>query len=203
MSAKRDVLAAMGGIPDLSELVPPSFRERFGLAEPSQYGMVCADVRAGISRLEAAGAEPFLFARTGPPNWTERGEPRPVRVDTALGYVDHQQIELLGHGTHTDVYSEKIPADGSLALHHVGIHQLGIERVRGELAAAGYERVVDIHMAIGPFYSVDVSYFDTRDELGVHLEILQFVRFGRHAPLAERTITNLGRLQQPFRRLRA
>lgn len=203
MSAKQDVLTAMGGLRDLSELIPSSFRERFGLEAPSQYGMVCADVRAGIARLEEAGADPFLFARTGPPNWTERGERRPVRVDTALGYVEHQQIEILGHGTHTDIYSEKIPEDGSLALHHVGIHQLGIERVRADLAAAGFEAAVDIHMAIGSLYTVDVTYFDTRDELGVYLEVLQFLRFGRHAPLAERTITNLGRLQQPFRRRRA
>ncbi len=56
MSPKQQVLAAFGGIPDLVDLIPAGFRNRFELSEPSQYGIVCQDVRAGIERLEAMEA---------------------------------------------------------------------------------------------------------------------------------------------------
>ncbi len=60
MTNKDDVLAAMGGVPDLSRLIPASFRARFQLAEPMQYGMVCRDFPDKIARLEALGAGPFV-----------------------------------------------------------------------------------------------------------------------------------------------
>lgn len=200
MPAKREVLDALGGIPDLDDLVPADFLRRFDLARPSQYGIVCQDVRAGIDRLEALGAGPFLYAETHPPGWTEYGERKKVFAQMALGYVEHQQIELLGPGENTNLYKEKIPADGCFALHHVGIAQLGMSRVKPALTDAGYPPVVEIGLRIGPLYSVDVAYFDTRDELGFYLEILEFEMLGRHAPLTEKLISRIGRLQRPFRR---
>ena len=199
-SPKQDVLAAFGGIPDLDELIPADFLRRFELSEPTQYGIVCQDVRAGIGRLEAIGAGPFLYAEMRPPGWTERGERKPVLAQMALGYVDHQQIELLGPGENTNLYTEKIPTDGSFALHHVGIAQLGMGRAKPSLTDAGYPPIVEIGMRIGPIYSVDVAYFDTRDELGFYLEILEFTAFGRHAPLTEKLVSRIGRLQRLFRR---
>jgi hypothetical protein len=200
MSAKQDVLAAFGGIPDLESLVPAAFLRRFGLGEPTQYGIVCRDVRAGIDRLEAIGAGPFLHAEVRPPGWTERGERKSVLTQMALGYVDHQQVELLGAGENTDLYAEKIPGDGGFALHHVGIAQLGMGRAKPALADAGFPPVVELGMRIGPLYSVDVAYFDTRDELGFYLEILEFTAFGRHAPLTEKLVSRIARLQRRFRR---
>jgi hypothetical protein len=118
----------------------------------------------------------------------------------SLGYVDHQQIELLGPGDNTDLYTQKIPADGSFALHHVGIAQPGMARTKQALAAAGYPPVVEIGMRIGPFYSVDVAYFDTRDELGFYVEVLDFTAFGKPAPLTEKLISRIARLQRLFRK---
>jgi hypothetical protein len=201
MSAKQDVLAALGGISDLAELIPAAFLRRFELAPPAQYGMVCQDVRAGIDTLEAIGAGPFLHVDTHPPGWTERGVRKKVLTQMALGYIEHQQIELLGPGENTDLYREKIPADGGFALHHVGITQLGMHRVKPALAEAGFAAVVELGMRIGPIYSVDVAYFDTRDELGFYLEILEFKTFGRHSPLTEKLVSRIGRLQRPFRRM--
>ena len=200
MSAKQDVLAAFGGIPDLTRLIPAAFLRRFELGEPSQYGIVCQNVRAGIGRLEAIGAGPFLYAEMRPPGWTERGERKSVLAQMALGYVDHQQIELLGPGQNTNFYAQKIPTDGSFALHHVGIAQLGMGRAKPALADAGYPVVVEIGMRIGPIYSVDVAYFDTRDELGFYLEILEFTAFGRHAPLTEKLVSRIAGLQRLLRR---
>ncbi len=200
MSRKQDVLAALGGVPDLGSLIAPAFLKRFQLAEPWQYGVVCRDVPGGIGRLEALGAGPFFHARIRTPGWTERGERKPVVADMALGYVDHQQIELLGPGEHTDFYAEKIPADGSFALHHVGIAQLGMDRVKPALADAGFAPVVELGMRIGPLYSVDVAYFDTRGELGFYVEILEFAMLGKHAPLTEKLVSRLARLQRVLQR---
>ena len=118
MAIKEDVLAALGGVRDLERLIPHDFRERFRLAEPMQYGMVCREVSDRIAQLEALGAGPFLHVTTGPPGWRERGVARKVRTEMALGYCAAQQIELLGPGENTDFYAEKIPADGGFALHH-------------------------------------------------------------------------------------
>ena len=199
MTAKQNVLDALGGVADLGSLIPPAFRKRFQLSEPTQYGIVCLDVAAGIRRLEALGAGPFLHARVRPPGWTERGERKSVLTDMALGYVDHQQIELLGPGENTNLYTEKIPADGSFALHHVGIAQLGMDRVKPALADAGFPPVVELGMRIGPLYSVAVTYFDARDELGFYLEILEFTMFGRHAPLTEGLVSRIARAQRVLR----
>jgi hypothetical protein len=200
MTIKDDVLAAMGDVPDLSRLVPASFRTRFQLAEPMQYGMVCRDFPDKIARLEALGAGPFLYAKVGLPGWRERGVARRVRNEVAMGYCASQQIELLGPATATDFYAEKIPADGGFALHHVGIAQLGLAASRRAFADAGIEAVAEMGMKIGPLYSIEVAYYDTRDELGFYVELLEFRSFGRHVPLGEGLISTIGGLQRRLRR---
>ena len=200
MTVKEDVLAAMGGVPDLVGLIPAAFRERFQLAEPMQYGMVCRDFPDKIARLEALGAGPFVHANVGIPGWRERGVARKVRVEVALGYCAGQQIELLGPGTNTNHYAEKIPADGGFALHHVGIAQPGLEASRRAFAAAGIEAAVELGMKIGPLYSLEGAYYDTRDELGFYVELLEFRSFGRHVPPTEGMISWLGGLQRRLRR---
>jgi len=195
---KDDVLAAMGHVPDLASLIPAAFRERFHLAEPAQYGMVCRDVADRVAALEALGAGPFVHATTRPPGWTEHGVPRMVRAEVALGYCAGQQIELLGPGENTDLYTEKIPPDGSIALHHVGIAQLGLDESVRAFEAAGFENRVAMHFAIGPLYSIDVRYYDTRDELGFYVELIEFRTFGRHTPFTERMISRLARIQRRF-----
>ena len=169
MTVKEDVLAAMGGVPDLMSLVPAEFRDRFQLAEPIQYGMVCRDFPDKIARLEALGAGPFVHGTVGFPGWRERGVARKVRGEVALGYCAGQQIELLGAATNTNHYAEKIPADGGFALHHVGIAKLGLETSRRALTEAGFEAVVEMGMKIGPLFSMEAAYYDTRDELGFYV----------------------------------
>jgi hypothetical protein len=199
VTVKDDVLAEMGGVPDLASLIPRSFRARFQLAEPIQYGMVCRDFPEKIARLEALGAGPFVHGKVRLPGWRERGVARKVLNEVALGFCANQQIELLGPGTNTNHYSEKIPTDGGFALHHVGITQLGLEASRRAFADAGIEAVVELGMRIGPLYSVAVAYFDTRNELGFYVEILEFRSLGRHVPPGEGLISAIGGLQRRLR----
>ena len=199
MTVKGDVLAALGGIQDLASLIPEAFRARFHLAEPTQYGVVCRDFPDKIGRLEALGAGPFVHGTAPLPGWKERGIPRKASTEVALGYCAGQQIELLGPGTGTDLYAEKIPADGGFALHHVGIAQLGLEGSRRAFSDAGIEVAVELGLNLGPLFSMQVVYYDTRDELGFYVEQLEFRSFGRHVPLTEGLISSLGGLQRRLR----
>jgi hypothetical protein len=198
MHTKDEVLAALGHVPDLARLIPAAFLQRFHLAEPMQYGMVCRDVSHRIEELEKLGAGPFLHVTTRPPGWKESGVARRARVEIALGYCAGQQLELLGPGENTDFYREKIPADGGFALHHVGIAQLGLGASRRAFADAGIPAVVEMGIRLGPFYSVDVAY--TRDELGFYVELLEFRTLARHTPPSEKLVSSLARLQRRFRR---
>ena len=127
---------------------------------------------------------------------------RKVRNEVALGYCEGQQIELLGPATNTNLYAEKIPSDGEFALHHVGIAQLGLAASRRAFRDAGIEAIVEMGMKIGPLYSIEVAYYDTRDELGFYVELLEFRSFGRHAPLGEGLISAIGGLQRAMRAAR-
>lgn len=199
MSCHQKVLQAMG-VADLDTQVDPDFLERLGLNHPGQYGMVCADVKAGIARLETAGAAPFVYANTRGPNWVEYGEARDCRIEMAMGYSGHQQIELLGPGSGTDLYRDKIPGDGSMALHHVCIFQHGIAKLERRLNASGFDTVVSGHTGINKLFTTRFMYFDTRDALGFYLEITEYELLGRHAPPGEGLISGIGKLQQWLRR---
>ena len=116
--SRQQIIETIGGR-DFDALVPRDFLDHFGLVRPGQYGVVCADVGAAINALESLGATPFVHVRTNAPGWTEWGEKKKVGVEMAMGYSDGEQIEILGAGHNTQLYSETIPADGSIALHHV------------------------------------------------------------------------------------
>ena len=195
--SRADIIRAIGGR-DFDALVDPAFLRRLGLTRPAQYGVVCADVDGAVDILEDCGATPFLRANTPAPGWTERGEKKSVRVEMAMGYTEGEQIELLGPGENTDFYREAIPADGSMALHHVCCMQDNLDMMTKRLHAAGFPLVVEGGVNVG-LISTRFAYFDTRDELGIWLEIARYRLLGRHAPPTEAFITRLARLQRRFR----
>ena len=194
--SRPQIIEALGGS-DLDELVPGDFLAAHGLVAPGQYGMVCADVAAQISRLESMGTTAFIHATMDAPGWTEQGEKKKVKVEMAMGYTGREQIELLGPGVNTDFYRDAIPADGALTLHHVCCMQNDLQRLRRELPAAGYPLYLEGGINIG-LLSTHFAYFDTRDELGVWLEVAQYRLLGRHRPPTEPFISRLARLQRRF-----
>ncbi len=192
--ARADIVSALGGTA-LGELVPLDFLSRFSLSLPAQYGMVCADVGAQRECLEAMGATPFFHAQMDAPGWTEAGEKKKVRVDMAMGYTEQEQIELLGPGENTRFYTDAIPDDGALTLHHVCCNQNDLGRLKQELPRAGFPLYLEGGIHVG-LLSTHFAYFDTRDQLGFWLEIAQYRLLGRHRPPTEAFISRLARLQR-------
>lgn len=189
-----DIIASLGGR-DLAELIDPAFLLEHGLSPPAQYGMVCGDVAGEIRRLEALGATPFVHATMEAPGWTEQGRRKKVRVEMAMGYTGTEQIELLGPGQNTDFYRDAIPEDGALTLHHVCCMQNNLAWLKRRLPRAGHPLYLEGGINIGVI-STHFAYFDTREPLGLWLEIAQYRVLGRHRPPTEAFITRLARLQR-------
>lgn len=194
--SRPDIIEKLGG-QDLASLIPLDFMNAHGLTRPAQYGMVCADVAGEIEKLEALGATPFIHATMNAPGWTEQGEEKKVKVEMAMGYARDEQIELLGPGSNTDFYRNAIPADGALTLHHVCCMQNDLQRLRRLLPRAGYPLYLEGGINIGVL-STRFAYFDTREALGIWLEVAQYRLLGRHRPPTEAFITRLAQLQRRF-----
>jgi len=190
------IVERLGGT-DLEQLVDWEFLHEFGLSTPGQYGMVSGDVAADIAALEALDSTPFIHVNMAAPNWTEQGELRDVKVEMAMGYTGDQQIEILGAGQGTSFYTDKIPADGALTLHHACCFENNIEELKARLPDAGYPLYLEGGVNLGVL-STYFAYFDTRERLGFWLEIGQYRLFGRHRPPTESFITRLARLQRRF-----
>jgi hypothetical protein len=62
--------------------------------------------------------------------------------------------------------------------------------------------VAQLGLKIGPLHSIEAADYDTRDELGFYVELLEFRSFGRHVPLGEGLISAIGGLQRRLRRWR-
>ena len=197
MNSHEQVMQQLG-CDDLNELVDPKFLREFGLVMPEQYGMVCKDVTAQIANLEAAGSRPFLHATMKMPNWKEYGQPKEAYAELALGYSNGQQIELLGEGRNIDIYKEKIPADGSIALHHVCVFQKDIVELERRLNDAGYVTAGSGYIGLSSLYSTTVRYIDTRETIGIYLEMVEYRLLGRHTPPGEKIITGIAKLQKRF-----
>ena len=197
MTSHEQVMLQLG-CDDLHELVDHKFLQEFGLVMPQQYGMVCQDVQDQIANLEALGAGPFVHAIMKMPNWKEYGQARESYADMALGYSDGQQIELLGEGRSINLYKEKIPSDGSIALHHVCVFQENPAELERRLNNAGYPTAGSGHIGIPGLYTTRVRYIDTRATLGIYLEIVEYKLLGKHLPPGEKIITRLAKLQKRF-----
>jgi hypothetical protein len=132
------------------------------------------------------------------PNWKEYGQPKEAYAEMALGYSNGQQIELLGEGKNINIYKEKIPADGSIALHHVCVFQEDIVELERRLNGAGFPTAGSGHIGISGLYTTCVRYIDTRETLGIYLEMVEYRLLGRHSPPGEKLITALAKLQKRF-----
>lgn len=179
-----DALLEELSLPHVEERVSRDVFYRLGLKFPQQYAIACRDVAACVARAESVGAGPFLHVTIPAPNWVERGERIPgCRLEIALGYAGDRQVEFLGPGRGTEHYSRAL-VDAEVAFHHVGIYQNGMSEIASRLEAAGYPEVVRGGVTIGRALSFDFRYFDSRDQLGIYLEIQDFSALGREISIA-------------------
>ena len=166
-------------LPHVEERVPRDVFYELGLKFPQQYAMAARDVADCVRRAEAVGAGPFLHVTIPAPNWVERGELiKDCKLEVALGYAGDRQVEFLGPGRGTEHYSRAL-RDTDVAFHHVGIYQNGMREIAPRLEAAGYPEVVRGGITIGKALSFDFRYFDSREALGIYLEVQDFTYFNR------------------------
>ena len=126
----------------------------------------------------------FLVGRVPAPNWWERGERRRgVVLEVALGYAGDTQIEFLGPGRGTSFYRDALLGRDT-ALHHVGAYQPGVAEVERSLGRAGFAQAIHGGARVGPLADFDFRYYDTREALGVYVEILDFSALGRPLDIA-------------------
>ena len=201
MSDHEKILAALG-CNDLSTLIPQRFLDQFGLNAPSQYGMICRDVPTGIQQLESLGTSPFFHLKAKVKGWREAGETKTVGTDAAFGYTQGQQIELLGPGENTNLYTDTMPSDNSIKLHHICVLQFGLDNIEAQLNTAGYATHIAGDVGKKGIYRTRFRYFDTRAELGFWLEVTEYETLGKHSPPSEGLITSVANIQKFFSRRR-
>ncbi len=194
MSSHQKVLEHMG-CGDLTTLVDREFLAAHGLSEPMQYGMACGDVDAQLEKLEALGAGPFLRAHPDGPGWTEYGVKKTVKIDLALGYSNGQQVELLGAGEGTNFYSDKIPEDGGIVLHHICTSQ-DISELEPRMNAAGFPTIIEQDAGVKGLLTMKVRYFDTQAAVGIYVEVIEWRLFGRLVHPGEKLMTRLAKMQR-------
>jgi hypothetical protein len=166
-------------LPHVEEQVSRDTFYELGLRFPQQYAIAARDVAACVKRAEALGAGPFVHATIPAPNWVERGELiEGCKLEVALGYAGDRQVEFLGPGHGTEHYTAALE-DTDVAFHHVGIYQNGMSTIAPRLEAAGYREVVSGGVRFGNALNFDFRYFDSRQDLGIYLEIQDFSYFGR------------------------
>ncbi len=170
-------------LPHIEERVPRSAFYELGLKFPQQYAVAARDVAACVKRAESVGAGPFLHATIPAPNWVERGERRKgCKLEIALGYAGDRQVEFLGPGEGTQLYAGEL-GDADYVFHHVGIYQNGMAELAANIQQAGYPEVVRGGVQLGRALSFDFRYFDSRDALGIYLEVQDYGCFGRELQL--------------------
>jgi hypothetical protein len=161
-------------LPSFDSILSDDFRHRFGLLQAHQYGIACQNVRAECTTAQALGASPFLPAKLKGPNWVQDGERRRgCKLDIALGYAGEHQIEFLGPGQGTTFYSDALQGQENV-LHHIGIYQNGSREIEQQLNREGFRTAVKGGICIGNLLGFEFKYFDTRDEIGCYLEVLDF-----------------------------
>ena len=174
-----DALLREFSMPHVEERVPREVFYELGLKFPQQYAMAARNVGECVKRAEAVGAGPFLHVTIPAPNWVERGELiEDCKLEVALGYAGDRQIEFLGPGRGTEHYSRAL-RDTDIAFHHVGIYQRGMNELAANTTNAGHPEVVRGGVTLGKALPFDFRYFDSRDALGIYLEVQDFSYFGR------------------------
>lgn len=137
-----------------------------------QLGYVTKDVDEGCVALQDRfGAMEFLINSPPPLD----GVLSPTRR-IALAYIDDVMVEIIEPDpAQQSIYSELVPDDSSLRLHHLGYYIDDYAATLRHLSALGYS--TPLHGSFGK--ALDYIYADTRAELGHYSEFIRLGEEGR------------------------
>jgi methylmalonyl-CoA/ethylmalonyl-CoA epimerase len=153
------------------------FRERWGLPEVHQLGLVVPDVENAADALAQRNIGPFFIAVGAPRLWRERGQERKVGGKMALARYRGVELELLEPLEGSDFYTGSVDPEGRPVLHHIGFFVEDVDRWAEQLAQAGYPIWVRGRLGLGPLRT-DFAYMDTVGEAGVIVEFIRWQIFG-------------------------
>lgn len=153
------------------------FRERWGLPEIHQLGLVVSDVENAADALIKRNIGPFFIALGAPRLWRERGQERRVRGKMALARYRGVELELLEPLEGSDFYTGSVDPEGRPALHHIGFFVGDVDAWADRLAQAGYSVYVRGRLGLGPLHA-DFAYMDTACDAGVIVEFICWRIFG-------------------------
>lgn len=162
---------------DAVENLARSFRERWGLPEVHQLGLVVPDVENAADALAKRNIGPFFIAVGAPRLWRERGQERRVRGKMALTRYRGVELELLEPLEGSDFYTGSVDPEGRPVVHHIGFFVNDVDGWADRLVRAGYPLWVRGRLGLGPLRT-DFAYMDTVLDAGVIGEFICWRIFG-------------------------
>lgn len=153
------------------------FRERWGLPEVHQLGLVVPDVENAADGLTKRNIGPFFIALGAPRLWRERGQEQRVKGKMALARYRSVELELLEPLDGSDFYTGSVDPKGRPVLHHIGFFVEDVDGWADRLARAGYPVWVRGRLGLGPLRT-DFAYMDTVGDAGVIVEFIRWRIFG-------------------------
>jgi len=171
------------------------FRQKFGLAQVHQLGLVVASVEKSAEDLEAKGIGPFFIAEGSPVLWQERGEKKSFKGKLGLAYIEGIELELLEPGEGSDFYRQHLDPQGKIMIQHLGLLAADVDASAKKLEDAGYRVWVRGKLKSGPM-TTDFAYMDTISEAGFIIEFISWRLFGFSFSPRPGLIHALGRLEK-------
>jgi len=161
----------------IENLVPLSFRKKYGLGKIHQLGLAVQDVEKAIPELEALGIGPFAVVENDCKFWFESGGKKNVRMKSATAYYRGVEIEPLGPVQGSHIYNKSLDPQGRFVLHHVAFSVKDVDKWTAKFIEDGFPLTLRGRVSIGPL-NIDFSYLDTSKELGLLLEFCSYSIFG-------------------------
>ena len=147
--------------------IDPAIRERLGLKEVNQIGIVVRDLEKAIDYYRKLGFGPFLIAE--PDYWdkTYRGRPGDFRIRFAQFMIGSLEVEVVQQVAGRSIYDEFLERNGE-GLHHLGFKVTNMDEKIKEFAEMGIEVLQSGRREIARW-----AYMDTEAIGGVIFELYE------------------------------
>jgi hypothetical protein len=171
------------------------FRQKFGLPQIHQLGLVVPDLVKAADELERKGIGPFFLAQGSPVRWTERGMGKSFTGALGLAFFQGYELELLEPGQGSDFYRRSLDPEGRIVVQHLGLLVEDVDDWAKKLESKGYPVWVRGKIKTGPI-STEFAYMDTESEAGLVIEFISWKIFGVRFSPRPGLIHTLGRIEK-------